>query len=232
MGLSMLVEVTGFTFMAFFISRIGATPVAGHQIAVNMVSLMFMLPLAIANAASTLVAQRIGAGDCADARAASAGHGLEIGVARRRRARRRGLLAARAIVGLYTADPVIVAAALPLLAWVALFHVADAAQTVAAFVLRAYRIAPAAASIYVVALWGVGLGGGYVAAFDLGRRQPGHGCTARAASGRWRRSACRRRSPRCCSSHVPLRCAACAAPRARRALAAAAGERRPLGAAR
>ena len=30
---------TGFTFMAFFIARIGATPVAGHQIAVNMVSL-------------------------------------------------------------------------------------------------------------------------------------------------------------------------------------------------
>ena len=63
MGLAMLIEVTGFTFMAFFISRIGATPVAGHQIAVNMVSLMFMLPLAIANASGTLVAQRIGAGD-------------------------------------------------------------------------------------------------------------------------------------------------------------------------
>ena len=46
MGLSIMIEVTGFTFMAFFISRIGATPVAGHQIAVNMVSLMFMLPLA------------------------------------------------------------------------------------------------------------------------------------------------------------------------------------------
>ena len=40
----------------------------------------------------------------------------------------------------------IVAAALPLLAWVALFHVADAAQTIAAFVLRAYRIATRAAA--------------------------------------------------------------------------------------
>ncbi|MDQ6680438.1 MAG: MATE family efflux transporter, partial [Pseudomonadota bacterium] len=60
MGLSIMVEVTGFTFMALFISRIGATPVAGHQIAVNMVALMYMMPLAIANAASTLVAQRVG----------------------------------------------------------------------------------------------------------------------------------------------------------------------------
>ena len=31
----------------------------------------------------------------------------------------------------------VIAAALPLLAWVAVFHVADAAQTIAAFVLRA-----------------------------------------------------------------------------------------------
>ena len=36
--------------MAIFISRLGTTPVAGHQIAVNLVSLMFMMPLAIANA--------------------------------------------------------------------------------------------------------------------------------------------------------------------------------------
>ena len=73
MGLAMLVEVTGFTFMAFFISRIGATPVAGHQIAVNMVSMMFMLPLAIANATSTLVAQQRRRRRRAPMRAASAG---------------------------------------------------------------------------------------------------------------------------------------------------------------
>ena len=79
MGLSILIEVTGFTFMAFFISRIGATPVAGHQIAVNMVSLMFMLPLSIANASSVLVAQRIGAGDVDDA-GRIGWAGLEIGV--------------------------------------------------------------------------------------------------------------------------------------------------------
>jgi MATE family multidrug resistance protein len=52
-------------------------------------------------------------------------------------------------------------------AWLALFHVADAAQTIAAFVLRAYKIATVPMVIYVAALWGVGLGGGYVLAFDL-----------------------------------------------------------------
>jgi len=60
-----------------------------------------------------------------------------------------------------------VAAALPLLAWVALFHTADAAQAVAAFVLRGYRIATVPMLIFAGALWGVGLGGGTLLAFDV-----------------------------------------------------------------
>ena len=165
-GLAVLVEVTGFTFMAFFVSRIGAIAVAGHQIAANMVSMMFMLPLAIANAASTLVAQQVGAGDGADARRIG-WVGLELGVAIAAVLGGTVYLLRAQVVGLYTANPVIVAAALPLLAWVALFHIADAAQTIAAFVLRAYRIATMPLVVYVVAVWGIGLGGGYIAAFDL-----------------------------------------------------------------
>src|SRR5574337_31040 len=53
MGMSMMVEVTGFSFMAIFISRLGETAVAGHQIAINLVSLLFMMPLALANGTST-----------------------------------------------------------------------------------------------------------------------------------------------------------------------------------
>ena len=166
MGLSILIEVTGFTFMAFFISRLGATVVAGHQIAVNMVSMMYMLPLSIANASSVLVAQRIGAGDAADARHIGWA-GLEIGVLVAAVVGSVVYLLRETIVGLYTANPVIVAAALPLLAWVALFHIADAAQTIAAFVLRAYRIATVPMVVYVVAIWVIGLGGGYIVAFDV-----------------------------------------------------------------
>jgi len=164
MGLSILIEVTGFTFMSFFISRIGATPVAGHQIAVNMVSLMFMLPLSIANASSVLVAQRIGAGDHDDA-GRIGWAGLEIGVLIAAVLGSAVYLLREPLIGLYTGNPVIVAAALPLLAWVVLFHVADAAQTIAAFVLRAHRIATVPLVIYVVAIWAIGLGGGYVVVF-------------------------------------------------------------------
>ena len=61
----------------------------------------------------------------------------------------------------------------------ALFHIADAAQTMAAFVLRAYRIATVPLVIYAVAMWGVGLGGGYVLAFDVSASTPRRRCAAR-----------------------------------------------------
>ena len=165
MGASIMIEVTGFTFLALFISRLGAAPVAGHQIAANLVALMFMMPLAIGNASGTLVAQRIGAGDAADARRLS-WHAVQVGAVVAALMGAAVFLLRGPIVDLYTHDATIAAAALPLLAWVVLFHVADALQAVAAFVLRAYRIATVPLVIYAVAIWGVGLGGGYAIAFD------------------------------------------------------------------
>jgi MATE family multidrug resistance protein len=164
MGLGYLIEVTGFTFMAIFIARLGTTAVAGHQIAVNAVTLLFMVPLAIANASAALVAQRIGAGDLADARRLG-WHGLAFGIAVAAALGSAVALARVPIVHLFTADAAIVAAALPLVAWVAAFHVTDAAQTIAAFVLRAWRVAVLPLVVYVLALWVVGLGGGYALAF-------------------------------------------------------------------
>ena len=184
MSASIAIEVTGFTFMALFISRIGSTQVAAHQLALNLLSLMFMMPLAIGNATSTLVAQRVGANDLAQAQRLG-WHGLIVGL---------GLaaLAGSAVYALrpyilhaYTRDAAVLAAALPLLAWLVLFHVADAAQIIAAFVLRAYRIATAPLLIYAVAIWGVGLGGGYVLAFDtLGISPPALRGTS-GATGYW-----------------------------------------------
>ena len=166
MGTSILVEVTGFAFMAIFIARLGTTPVAGHQIVVNLVSLLFMMPLALANATGTLVAQRIGAGDARDARRLG-WHGLVLGCALATVMGGTVYVFREPVLGLYSQDAAVLAAALPLVAWLAVFHVADAAQTIAAFVLRAYKIATVPVLIYVAALWGVGLGGGFQLAFNV-----------------------------------------------------------------
>ena len=172
LGGSILVEVTGFAFMAIFIARLGTTPVAGHQLAVNVVSLLFMMPLALGNATSTLVAQRIGAGQWQDARRLG-WHGLIIGCGIAALMGGTVFLAREPVLRLYTSNPLVVAAALPLVAWLAIFHVADAAQTLASFVLRAYKITTVPLLVFVCALWGVGLGGGYWLAFDTTGRVPG-----------------------------------------------------------
>lgn len=171
MGLAILIEVTGFAFMAIFIARLGETPVAGHQIAANLVALLFMMPLGLSNATSTLVAQRIGANDLRDARRLG-WHGLQLTLAVAVVMGGTVFMLREGVVRLYTDNPAVVAAALPLVAWVALFHAADAVQTLAAFVLRAWRIATVPLVIYVVALWGVGLAGGYVLAFDSWQLAP------------------------------------------------------------
>jgi len=181
MGLSILIEVSGFALMAVFIARLGTTAVAGHQIAANLVAVMFMLPMALATATSTLVAQRVGARDRHDARRL-ARHGIGLGIGVAAVFGSALFLGREAVVRLYTQDAAVIAAALPLLAWVTLFHVVDAAQTLGAFVLRAYRIATAPMFIFAASLWGLGLGGGYWLAFDVSGLTP---AALRGAPGYW-----------------------------------------------
>lgn len=164
MGGSILVEVTGFTFMAFFVARLGDTPVAGHQIAVNLVAMMFMIALALATAAGTLVAQHLGAGDKRAARIVGR-HAMLLATLVAASVGAVVAWARAPIIGLYTDNAATAAAALPLLVWVWFFHLGDALQTVAAYVLRAYQVATLPMIIYVVALWGLGIGGGYLLAF-------------------------------------------------------------------
>lgn len=166
MGLSYLIEVTSYACMALFISHFGTTMLAGHQIAANLGAVLYMTPLAIGVASSTLVAQALGAGQPAAARALSR-HAILFAAAT---ACCYGLLVfmLRPVLVLgYTSNPEIAAAALPLMAIVALYHVFDAVQISTAFVLRAYRVAIVPTVIYATALWGVGIGGGYLLGFDI-----------------------------------------------------------------
>jgi MATE family multidrug resistance protein len=171
MGGSVLIEVTGFASMAFFISRFGATPVAGHQIAANLVSLLFMVPLALGNATGTLAAQHIGARAFGDSRRI-AWRGVQTGALVALVLGIAVYFTREGIVRLYSNDEIIIAAALPLLAWVAFFHFVDAMQIVAAFTLRAWHIAVVPMLIYAASIWGIGIGGGYALAFDVGGNVP------------------------------------------------------------
>ena len=171
MGLSFLIEVTSYTFMALFIARFGTTTLAGHQITGNFGAVLYMTPMSIGVATSTLVAQALGAHHHDNARTLAL-HGIAmacvIGLAYAVTA---FVLRPEILAG-YTTNAAVVAAAMPLLPIMLVYHLFDTFQTVTAFVLRAYKVAVVPTVIYAVALWGVGLGGGYLLGFDVGGAVP------------------------------------------------------------
>ena len=160
-GATFFIDVTAFTFMALFIARLGAEISAAHQIAASVAVFVFMIPMALGHATGVLVGQSLGAGNSRRARHAGwLGIATGCGV---------GVLVALAIstgapvlAALYSPDPAVQKVAVSLLAIVAMYHVADALQAVVSQVLRGYKRATAPVVIYAVALWGVGLGGGYL----------------------------------------------------------------------
>ncbi|MES2536352.1 MAG: MATE family efflux transporter [Pseudomonadota bacterium] len=165
MGLSYLIEVTAFTFMALFIARMGETAVAGHQITGNFGTVLYMLPLSIASATGILVAQAIGAGNLDMARRIGDA-GIRLSVLLAVSIGCLVWLARPAIIRAYTPDPAVIAAAMPLFMFIAFYQLFDSFQVTTAFVLRAYKVAVIPTLMYAFALWGVGLGGGYLLGFD------------------------------------------------------------------
>lgn len=164
-GLSYLIEVTAFTFMALFIARLGDTIVAGHQITANFGTVLYMLPVSIASATGTLVAQSIGARKLETAR--SIGYaGIRLAAVLSATIGGVVWLARDFIIHAYTPNESIVAAAVPLFLFIGFYQLFDAVQVTTAFVLRAYKVAIVPTLMYAIALWGIGLGGGYVLGLD------------------------------------------------------------------
>lgn len=164
-GLSVMVEVTSFTLMALFIARLGSVASASHQIAASLAAVLYMVPLALGIASSARTGYWLGAGSVHRARqAAFMGMRLAIGAALVCAALL--LLSRDSIAHAFTNDPRVAQAAIAWLGWVALYHLADALQAVCAFVLRCYRITLAPLLIYATFLWGLGLYGGYLWAYD------------------------------------------------------------------
>jgi len=165
-GLAIMVEVTSFTLMALFIARLGVVASASHQVAASLAGLLYMMPLSLGIAASARVSYWIGAGDLRHARLAlRLGLKLSLGLA---------LACALAVAALhqplatlYVGDnPPVVAMAAGLLLIVAAYHLFDAVQCVCVFLLRCFGVATAPVVVYSLLLWGLGLGGGYVLAYE------------------------------------------------------------------
>jgi MATE family multidrug resistance protein len=186
-GGTYLIDVSAFNLMTLLVARLGNDVTAGHAIASNLAAVIFMLPLSLGNATCVLAAQRLGAADPAAARrTAWLGVGL-VGAFAIVTAAALWLLR-EPIARAYSNDPAVWGVAVPLLTLVALYHLFDAMQCVLAFALRAWRVTLAPLLVFAVALWGIGVGGGWWLAFVQGAGVSGFwiaaiGAVAAAAAG-------------------------------------------------
>ncbi len=164
MGFSNFVEISSFTLVALFVAELGATVLAGHRIIANLAALCYMLPLALAIATLTQLGQAVGARDELRARC-SLWAGLLLGGGLSALLGLLVWLNAASIIALGSNDDAVARVALPLLAYLALYQLADGIQVVAVHALRAYKITFAPMLIHLACFWGVGLWGGWWLAF-------------------------------------------------------------------
>jgi len=172
MAVSVMMESGMFSATALLIGRFGAVAVSGHQIALSVASVTFMVPLGLAIATTVRVGNAAGAGDMPAARR-SAAIGLGLALLSQAGAAALMLTLPRAIAGLYTEDPAVVAFAAGLLFLAALFQLSDGGQVTAAAALRGLKDARLPMYITIIAYWGIGMPIGCWLTFGLAWGAPG-----------------------------------------------------------
>lgn len=160
-GISVFAESSIFAVIALLIGGLGATVVAGHQIALNFASLVFMIPYSIGMAATVRVGQALGRGEPREARFA-AGVSMVTALAYACVSASCMLLMREQIAQIYTPAPEVIALASSLIVYAALFQFSDALQVTAAGALRGYQDTRATMIMTLFAYWGIGLPVGYL----------------------------------------------------------------------
>ncbi|WP_068826883.1 MATE family efflux transporter [Pseudomonas sp. BMS12] len=159
-GVAVFAESSIFAVIALLIGGLGANVVAGHQIALNFSSMIFMIPYSLGMAATVRVGQSLGRGAPRDARFAA---GVAMGTALSYACLSASLvlLLREQIAAIYTPDPTVIAIAASLMVYSALFQFSDAVQVTAAGALRGYQDTRATMLFTLFAYWGIGLPVGY-----------------------------------------------------------------------
>lgn len=166
-GASLFMECSLFATVAILMGSLGTHTVAGHQVAINVASVTFMVPLGVAMAITVRVGQALGAGDIAQARrAGTTGMLLAVGFM---------TLAALAmwtlphlIANLYTDDSEVHAVAVSLLGMAAIFQISDGLQVSSAGALRGLKDTRIPMIITFISYWGLGLPLGYTLGITYG----------------------------------------------------------------
>ncbi len=165
-------EAGAFGIVTVMAGWMGITTLAGHEIALTLAALTFMVPMGVAAAAAVMVGHAIGAGDVAASRR-DAVAALAVGV---------GFMAAMALVfwvlpgtlaAAFTTDPATRLMATTLIPIAGVFQVFDGAQVISAAILRGAGDTRVPMILHTLSFWAVGIPLGAVIAFGLNAGAPG-----------------------------------------------------------
>ena len=162
-ALALFFEVTLFAVVALLVSPLGIVDVAGHQIALNFSSLMFVLPMSLAAAVTIRVGFSLGQGSTLEAQTA-ARTGLGVGVCMAVLTAIFTVSLREHIALLYNDNPEVVHLAAQLMLLAAIYQISDSIQVVGSGILRGYKDTRSIFFITFTAYWVLGLPSGYVLA--------------------------------------------------------------------
>jgi len=163
----MILEYGVFGAATALMGRLGALPLAAHQIALHTASFAFMVPLGISSAAAVRVGQALGRKE-PHAAARAGWTALTIGGGFMTVSAIAMLVIPHWIARLYTPDATVIAAAAALLLVAAFFQLFDALQVISIGALRGAGNTRIAMTSHLIADWLIGLPVGYYLAFHAG----------------------------------------------------------------
>src|SRR2546422_3519238 len=155
-GLQITLEIGVFTVATALIGRLGAVPLASHQIAMNTIAFTYMIPLGISSAAAVRVGQALGRNDPRGA-ADAGGTAIVFGAAFMSLAAIALVVFPRWIARIFTPDEAVIRTAINLLAAGAAFQLFDGIQTVATGALRGAGDTRTPMVCHLAAYWFIGL---------------------------------------------------------------------------
>ena len=173
-GVTVAMEGGLFIATALLIGRLGEVPAAAHQIAINVASLCFMIPVGLAEATTVRVGHALGRRDADGVRrAALAGYAIVLGT--QALSALVLLLGNQWIVGFYTDDVAVATLAASLLLYAAAFQFPDGVQVLSAGALRGLGDTRVPMLLAVLAYWGVGMPLGAAMGLGIGGITTGWG---------------------------------------------------------
>jgi MATE family, multidrug efflux pump len=149
-------ETAVFATVTVLVGKLSAEVLAGHQVTMTTVTTTFMVPLGISSAAAVRVGHAIGRGDPAGA-ARSGWTALGLGATVMAASALALLIFPRVIARLFTPDPAIIAAAVPLLRVAAFFQLFDGLQVTATGALRGAGDTTTPMLCHFAGYWVIGL---------------------------------------------------------------------------